>query len=137
MKNYIVLAMTVGFLSSCGLQVRDTPTSTTTITGSHATEEPLLYTVSGSATGIPKKKDVVVSIAGQEFPISEDGPFSFPISFEAGETYDVDVVEQPSKWYECTLENDSGVIEGNVDNVLLTCACIAPLGVDPDALSNE
>lgn len=135
MKNYIILAITVGLLSSCGLQVRSTPTSTTTITGG-ATEQPL-YTVSGSATGIPKKKDVIVSIAGQEFPITEDGPFSFPISFETGETYDVDVVEQPSKWYECSLENDSGVIEGNVDNVLLTCICIAPLGVDPDALSNE
>lgn len=136
MKNYIILAIAVGFLSSCGLQVRGTPTSTTTIT-SNATEEPILFTVSGTATGIPKKKDVIVSIAGQEFPISEDGPFSFPISFESGETYNVDVVNQPSKWYQCTLENDSGVIEGNVDNVLLTCICTAPLGIDPDALSNE
>lgn len=135
MKNYIVLAMTAGLLSSCGLQVRDTPTSTNTITG--GSENIPFYTVSGTATGIPKKKDVIVSIAGQEFPVTEDGPFSFPISFEAGDSYDVDVVEQPSKWYECTLENDSGVIEGNVDNVLLTCICIAPDGIDPDALSNE
>ncbi|MCC7459997.1 MAG: hypothetical protein IT286_01725, partial [Proteobacteria bacterium] len=128
MKKIIVLA-SISLLAACGLQVRGTGTTT----GSNPnTGNPNgnSFTVGGQATGIPVGKDVKVTVRGQEYSIDENGSFTFPLTFNSGTAYDVDVVTGPGGAYACTLQNDAGTVtNANVTNVLLDCQCaIGSLG---------
>ena len=118
MKKIFWVACTLGFLSSCGLQVRDHPS-----TGTGGSSDTSLFTVGGSASGIPTHKNVVLNVAGQSYPISQNGAFTFPISFTFNQAYNVDVGQGPGGAYTCSLQNDSGTVRGNVNNVLLNCVC--------------
>lgn len=122
MKNIISLFALV-LITSCGLQVRDNPFTTNNPNTNNPNGNGASFTVGGQASGIPVRKDVKVTIAGQEFDIT-NGNFTFPIQFDNNDPYNVDIVEGPGGAYSCTLENDSGTIpNANVTNVLLNCSC--------------
>jgi hypothetical protein len=123
MKKIALLA-SISIFAACGLQVRGTGTNTTGNPNVSA------FTVGGQANGIPVGKNVKVTIGGNEYSIDENGSFTFPLNFESGSSYDVNVVTGPGGAYACTLENDAGTIaNSNVTNVFLNCECaIGSLG---------
>lgn len=127
-KISIVCLVLSTVFSGCGLQVRDNPTTTgssasTDGTNSDGSGNTSLFTVGGTASGIPHRKSVVVTINGTEFTIDQNGSFTFPQNFEFDSTYEVNVLEGPGGAYACTLANDSGTVRANVNDVTLTCAC--------------
>lgn len=126
MKKISLTLLIVSMISSCGLQVRDNPTITTgnPNTNGNPNTSGETFTVGGHATGIPHGKSVNVTVRGHNYDIDENGTFTFPLNFNSGTSYDVDVVTGPGGAYACTLENDTGTVtNANVTNVLLNCAC--------------
>ncbi len=121
----IIFLLSISLISACGLQVRDNPTTTTGNPNTNGgNPDSVVFTVGGHASGIPMRKDVVLSINGHNYTIAANGPFTFPQHFENNDHYDVDIETDLDGAYTCSLQNDSGSIpNANVTNVLLTCSC--------------
>lgn len=122
MKKLSILLTTLS-LAACGLQVRD-PAAGGNNTGGLPNTSGTSFTVGGTAVGIPYRKDVKVTVNGDDFTVDQNGSFTFPQTFPFNSTYDVVIVEGPGGGYTCTLENESGVVRGNVNDILLTCDCV-------------
>lgn len=82
-------------------------------------------TLSGLPTGGPAPLTVILQDnAGAGYPVSANGPFSFPTPLPSGTTYAVTVQSAPAGYY-CAVGNGSGtVLNGNVSSVTVTCAVI-------------
>jgi hypothetical protein len=139
MKKIIVL-LSISLFSACGLQVRGTPTTTTL--GNPNTNggsgDSFLFTVGGQTSGLPERKNVTLSINGNNYTIDANGSFTFPQHFSSGTNYDVNVETNLGGAYTCSLQNDVGAIaNANVTNVLLTCSCqVGSIGTGTGTVAN-
>ena len=116
MKKISVLFFGILFLSACGLQIIDRNSGGGSNTG--------LFSVGGTAKGIPHKKEIVVTINGVEYTIDQNGNFTLPGSYSDNANYNVVVQTNLPGAYVCTLQNGTGNIpNANVTNVQLVCEC--------------
>ena len=143
--EFTFIASALMLMASCGLQVRQNPT----IPGANPiinvpTEK--LYTVGGTATGVRYTlasaplnytdhlpNGIVLTINGEEFPITANGDFTFSKKFESGDEYEVSILDNgiaipsnngagPILYLNCDLTNTTGtVIDANIVNVLVDC----------------
>jgi hypothetical protein len=143
--EFMFMALVAMLASSCGLQVRDNPTVSS---GSPVVVAPAekTYTVGGMATGIKYSPvdtptnytdhmpdGIVLLINGEEFPITENGDFTFTKKFKSGEDYEVSILDNgiviPSNdgmdapiYLNCDLSNTLGtIIDHNVTDVKVEC----------------
>ncbi len=139
------MALVAMLATSCGLQVRDAPPVTS---GNPVVVVPAvkLYTVGGTATGIKYSPldtptnytdnmpdGIVLLINGEEFPINENGGFTFTKKFKSGEDYEVSILDNgiviPSNdgmdapiYLNCDLSNTIGtIVDQNVTDVRVDC----------------
>ncbi len=146
-STFLLIALAV--LSSCGLQVRDNPT----ITGNNPVVVPpaeKTYTVGGIAFGIRYESTdptvptgyfdnlppgIVLTINGEEFPLNQNGTFTFDKEFISGDDYEVSIVDNgivipnidpinfPNPIYlNCDIGNATGtIIDHDVTDVVIKC----------------
>lgn len=139
------MALATMLATGCGLQVRDAASITS---GNPVVVVPAekLYTVGGTATGIKYSPldtptnysdhmpdGIVLLINGEEFPITENGDFTFTKKFKSGEDYEVSILDNgiviPSNdgmdapiYLNCDLSNTLGtIIDHNVTDVKVEC----------------
>jgi hypothetical protein len=150
MKNMInrklFILAAIAAISSCGLQVRDNPITTSQGLSNKApdTKAEKVFTVGGVTIGavidpltmpisyqgyLPQ---VVITINGEDYPILVDGTFTFEQKFHKGDAYTVALVQtplpiptnvlNPYQYLFCDLQNQSGVIDNaDVTNIVVQC----------------
>jgi uncharacterized repeat protein (TIGR03803 family) len=80
------------------------------------------YTIGGTVSGLQASTNVVLLDNGtNNLPLSANGSFTFTTPILGGSNYNVTVLTQPAN-AKCTVANGSGTANGNVTNVLVTCA---------------
>ncbi len=82
---------------------------------------PTKYTIGGSVSGLTGTGLVLQNNGGDNLAVSASGTFTFATSLNAGASYAVTVMTQPSG-QTCTVANGSGTANANVTNVGVTCA---------------
>jgi uncharacterized repeat protein (TIGR03803 family) len=80
------------------------------------------YTIGGTVSGLQANTNVVLLDNGSNsLPVNANGSFIFNNPIFGGSSYNVTVLTQPLN-EKCTVTNGSGTANGNVTNVLVTCA---------------
>lgn len=81
------------------------------------------YTVGGNVSGLSGSGLVLQNNGGDDQPIAEDGPFTFPAALDDLSDYVVTVVAQPAgPMQTCTVANGAGSLSGqNVTDVQISC----------------
>jgi len=88
------------------------------------------YAIRGTVSGLLGEGLAIQNNAGKSFPISTNGPFSFP-PMDDGSQYDISILSQPQN-QACTVLNGKGTLSGvDISNVEISCVSIAP-PCDPD-----
>jgi hypothetical protein len=78
------------------------------------------FKIGGTVSGL--EGSLVLQNNGEdELTITEDGEFTFASRVDLGAEYDVTLVSAPSN-QRCTVENGSGVAEGHVGDIAVSCA---------------
>jgi len=138
--KYIFIALAAMLVSSCGLQVRDNPTTTTgnPVINNPGTPNPPVktYTVGGFAWGVTYDitdpvvptgyftnlpQEVALTINGEVFILDHNNEFTFDERFESGEDYVVGIVDNsipianidgvsPPVYFNCEAGNTTGTI---------------------------
>jgi hypothetical protein len=79
------------------------------------------YTISGTVSGL-SGAGLELTNNGVDLPIAADGNFTFVAPVNAGASYAVSVGAYPSSpAQDCTITNDTGTANANVNNVAVTC----------------
>lgn len=78
------------------------------------------YTVGGNVAGLAASGLMLQNNGSGNLAISGNGSFVFPQSMEKGSSYDVKVRNQPSG-QSCAVANGTGIVNGNVTDVAVTC----------------
>ena len=79
------------------------------------------YTLGGSVEGLGNGNSVVLQNNGTDNKtIGANGAFTFATAVNAGSTYAVTVLTQPTG-QACTVANGSGTASGNVSNIAVSC----------------
>ena len=79
------------------------------------------YTVGGTVTGLASGQTVtLLNNGGNALIVSGNGTFNFTNTLASGTAYVVTVGTQPSG-QKCTVENGSGTVLNNVQNISVTC----------------
>lgn len=99
-------------------------------------ESTLAFGVSGSLSGMEGTNVglTLESDAGESeiIIVTENGPFFFETGLFAGNNFTVSVSTPPTPFQECSVENGSGSISGNVNNVIVTCSEPEPSVIEID-----
>ena len=84
------------------------------------------YTIGGTISGLTGSGLVLQNNGGNNFSVASGATsFTFSTPLNAGSTYSVTVLTQPSSPAEtCTVTNGSGTANGNVTNVQISCSTI-------------
>ena len=97
------------------------------VTGVLVTCQTDTFSVGGTVSGLAGS-GLILSVSfdggpGQDLPIASSDPFSFPQPGVAGSSYSVTVKTQPtSPWQTCSVAGGSGVVNGPVSTVAVSCA---------------
>ena len=88
------------------------------------------FTVGGTVSGLQGTGLVLEDRATfRDLAIAGNGPFTFPIRYALGQTYDVRVKTQPTNPIQtCGVINGTGTVAGNVTNILVNCTTSASQG---------
>lgn len=99
--------------------------------------EQATFSVGGSVSGLTGSGLAISNNGTGELIIDADGSFAFDDELADGETYDVDVVAQPTAPDNvCTLENGSGTIAA-ADVTDIAILCTGPLAVTSAAPADD
>lgn len=83
------------------------------------------FTIGGSISGVaPGSSGIVLRLnAGNDLPVTRNGPFAFQVALASGAPYQVTARTQLSNpAQDCTVERDAGVVaNANVTNIAVTC----------------
>jgi hypothetical protein len=83
------------------------------------------YSISGTVSGLISSQVIIQSNLDDEITVEADGSFLFPIAFQNGATYQIQIIVQPQA-HTCSISNASGQISDNdVTNIAITCEEIA------------
>jgi hypothetical protein len=100
--------------------------------------------IGGTVNGLRGNGLVLQDDGADDYPIFGDGTgspvsFAFPMVLPFGSSYSVSVTEQPSNPLQsCTVQNGSGVANGDVANVDVSCATPSfTIGGNIDGLANS
>jgi trimeric autotransporter adhesin len=85
---------------------------------------PPTFSIGGSASGLVGTV-VLQNNGGSNITVSANGSFSVASGLLSGAAYGVTVLTQP-ELQTCSVANGTGTISGNVTNVTVTCADVAP-----------
>lgn len=80
-----------------------------------------LYSVGGTVTGLDADGLVLRSIGGEQLPISDNGPFTFPTPQVEGSPFAVGIHSQPTGQV-CSITGGSGTLTENYTGVQVSCA---------------
>jgi hypothetical protein len=94
------------------------------VTTLSVTCSPDFFSVGGTVSGLAAGATVELSLnGGSPLGVQSSGAFTFPITVESGDPYDVTVTSNPAS-QTCTVAGGSGTVgSSNVTSVLVTCAC--------------
>jgi len=82
---------------------------------------PTTYTIGGAVIGLDSNSTVTIAYGGTSpLSISADGPFTLPVTPQAGTSYTVAVGTSPSG-QSCGVQNGAGTVAGNVTSVFVYC----------------
>lgn len=91
-------------------------------TGKILSPPPPTYTIGGSVSGLSGSGLVLQNNSSSNLSISGNGPFTFSTALNAGSTYNVTVLTQPSNPSQsCAVSNGAGTASANVTSVHVTC----------------
>jgi hypothetical protein len=114
--------MTLLMLQACGLQLLD-PAARNNTSPAVPNPDDTTYTVGGTVVGLPMGKNVDVAINENAYTLDTNGTFTFPETFDFNQSYDVQVAQGPGGAYICSVDQGQGVVQNDVDNVLIECTC--------------
>jgi hypothetical protein len=85
-----------------------------------------VYTIGGTVSGLPTGASVTLqNNRTDDLTVTADGGFTFSTEISEGSPYKVRVSTQPGVIglvsYTCRVTNGSGIVSGNVTNVVVTC----------------
>lgn len=105
--------LTASLLSGCGGGGGSSQSSTASGTQS--------YAVAGTLTSLAGGTSIVLQDnGGDDLTLTSNGTFIFAQNIQAGGTYAVTVLTQPTK-QTCTVTNGSGSASANISNVAVNC----------------
>ncbi len=93
--------------------------------------EPQTFTVTGFIEGLGTEAEVILN-DDETITLLPNNEFTFDTELAEGEAYEVDLVEQPDG-HQCEVENGTGVISDDVDDVLVECAVLEAEAVTIEA----
>jgi 6-phosphogluconolactonase len=93
--------------------------------GSSPPPPPTTYSIGGTVSGLTGTGLVLQDNGGDNLSVTANGSFTFTTKINAGGTYSVAVLTQPSG-QTCTVTNASGTANANVTNVAVSCAASSP-----------
>ncbi|MCC5814215.1 MAG: hypothetical protein JJT78_05615 [Leptospira sp.] len=133
---YVILLSTFAYLG-CNLKLERDDRQNLTVLGvfglGGTSSQFSEFTVGGQVNNL-NGSGLVLRLNGvEDLPITESGSFIFSTRLQLEETYQVNVATQPSSPAQsCTLQNNSGSILGNVDDITVNCLDIPVLSeVEP------
>jgi len=127
MGSKAILCFLIVIMSGCGSD-SEAPSN----------DQPQTYAVRGVVSGLVGTLNFTVQ-AGNESTLftispSNNGFFEFPL-IEPGNTYSVQITSTSSANEVCLVENGEGIVQANVDNILITCtSTVEPATCDSNRL---
>jgi N-acetylneuraminic acid mutarotase len=87
---------------------------------------PATYTIGGTVSGLSGSGLVLQDNGGNNFSVSANGAFTFSTALDAGATYAVTVLTQPTGPAQtCSVTNGTGTVaQANVTSVAVTCVTV-------------
>ena len=81
-----------------------------------------VFNVDGSLSGLEDGKELTISLNdSNQLKLTENGNFSFNVSFEKAQSYDAAIITQPVE-QTCTINNANGSISSaNISNIQIVC----------------
>ncbi len=82
----------------------------------------ITYTIGGMVSGLSGAGLVLQDDAGDNLPVSTNGPFSFATPIASGGPYNVTVLTQPAGPVQsCTVTSGGGIASSNINSVVVSC----------------
>jgi len=110
MNSAVVTLLLVG-LSSCGTGGSGSKTPTPSGT----------YTVGGFVNNLNNSPTKLQNNGGDTIIVSNYGSFTFPTPLGNGATYNVTIASQPANGQTCSVQNGTGLVNANINSVLVNC----------------
>ena len=98
----------------------------------------LYYTIGGTLTGLAAGSTVTLqNNTGDDLTVNSDGSFTFATAIVNGSNYAVTVLTQPSFNQICTVNNNSGQLNGaDVVDIAVNCTAVSVVPVNVPTLNN-
>jgi hypothetical protein len=131
-SSYAVTVLTQPTGQSC-VVTNGSGTANASVTNLSVSCTTTTYTIGGTVTGLASGQSVVLqNNGGDNKTVSASGAFTFATAVNAGSSYAVTVLTQPTG-QSCVVTNGSGTASASVTNISVSCAATATYRLTYDA----